>query len=294
MPKLLKPIMAVPLTLVFLFVLADLPHLLQLNGSGGLQLDWSRSAASVKDYFAGIRTGETFRFLSGRKELSFWDQIGSYLKVSLFYISIGALIGTTIGILVGIYFSLSRQEWLKRGVELLASIPDYVIILLLQALIIYVLKETGVYVFKVASMNTKDPAIALPLISSIIIPGCYLIRNVALHMKLTMTEDYIVVAKARGLSKSHIIFFHALPNVLPFIKTDLNKLLSILIGNMFIVEYLYNLHGVTKLLFSDTFTRYGYQYALAVNGLMTLVVIYTVVYILLRIYLRGWEKVFAR
>lgn len=295
MPKLVKSILTVPLALLFLFVLASLPLLLQLNdGSGVLHFDWSGSAASVKDYFVGIGTGDSFGFITGRKELSFWAQIGGYFKVSLFYITGGALLGTTIGILVGIYFSLSRAEWLKRIVELTASIPDYVIILLFQSLAIYVLKKTGVYVFKVASTSTDDPAIALPLISSIIIPGSYMIRNVALQMKLAMTEDYINVAKARGLSNSHIVFYHALRNVLPFIKSDLNKFLGILIGNMFIVEYLYNIHGVTRLLFADTFTREGYQYALAVNGLVTLAVLYTVVYVLLRIYLWGWKRVFAR
>ncbi|CAM3804912.1 ABC transporter permease subunit [Cohnella lubricantis] len=294
MPRILKPILAVPFTLLFIFALAILPHLFQLNGGGGLHLDWSGSMSSVKDYFAGIGTGESFRFISGRKELSFWEQIGGYFRTSLFYIAIGALAGTTIGILVGIYFSLSRAAWLKRGVDLAASIPDFVLIILLQSLVIFVGKSTGVFVFKFASISSKDPAIALPLISSIIIPASYMIRSVALQMKLTMTEDYINVAKSRGFSKPHIVFFHALPNVLPFIKTDINKLLGILIGNMFIVEFLYNLRGVTKLLFTDTFSNNGYQYALAVNGLLALVIVYTVVYVLLRIYLWGWEKVFSR
>lgn len=294
MPKTGKSFLTVPFALVFIFAIAVLPVLLQMKESGGIRFDWSQGAASVKDYFTGIPTGDSFRFISGRKELSFWEQIGGYFKVSLFYISSGALLGTTIGIIVGIRFSLSRAEWLKRCVDLIASIPDYVVILLLQSFAIFVVKTTGVHAFKAASTSTDDPAILLPLLSSVIIPGSYLIRNVALQMKLAMTEDYINVAKARGLSKSHIVFFHALPNAIPFIKSDLNKLLGILIGNMFIVEYLYNLHGVTRLLFADTFTDKGYQFSLAVNGLLTLVVIYTVVYALLRLYLWGWEKVFAR
>ncbi|XID94484.1 ABC transporter permease subunit [Paenibacillaceae bacterium WGS1546] len=295
MTKVVKASIAVPITFAFVFLLAVLPRLLQIDeSSGALRLNWADSFSSVKAYFAGLGTGETFRFLSGRTEHSFWDTIGSYFSVSLFYITAGALIGMTIGILVGIYFSLSRAEWLKRLVDLIGALPDFVLILLLQMLFVFVFQKTGVLVFQVASLNTDEPAIVLPLVSAVIIPANFLLRNVAMQMKLTLTEDYINYAKARGLGKSYIVFFHALPNVLPYIKADLHKLLGILMGNLFIVEYLYNLHGVTKLLFADAYAYEGYQYPLVVNGLFTLLLLYVVVYFVLRLYLWGWKKVFVR
>jgi peptide/nickel transport system permease protein len=128
----------------------------------------------------------------------------------------------------------------------------------------------------------------------VILPANYMIRTVSQQMKMTLTEDYISFAKARGLGKTYIVFFHALPNVLPFIKADLHKLLGILMGNLFIVEYLFNLHGVTKLLYSDAFAHGGYQFNLVVNSLLALIVVYAVVYGVLRLFLRGWEKVFIR
>jgi len=294
MLKIVKTAAVVPIVFVFVLAVALLPLLLQLNDSGSLNLNWTQSQAGLKDYFTGIGTGETFRFLSGKKELAFWEQIGDYFKVSLFYIAAGGLIGMTIGLLVGIYFALSKAEWLKRIVEIAGALPDFVTVLLLQFLIVFIGSKTGIFVFQVASLSTDDPAIMLPLISAVLIPANYMIRNVATQMKLTLTEDYIGFAKARGLSKMYIVFFHALPNVLPFFKADLHKLLGILMGNLFIVEYLYNLHGVTKLLFADAFAYGNYQYALVVNGLTTLIILYAVVYGMLKLYLRGWEKVFVR
>lgn len=295
MARVVKTAMTVPLAFVFIFFMAVLPHLLQLNESGSsIRLNWSRSIAAIKDYFTGIGTGESFRFLAGRTELIFWEQIGGYFKVSLLNIAGGALIGTTIGILIGIYFALSGAGWLKRIVEFIGVVPDFIMILLLQFLIVFVASKTGVVLFQVASVTADDPAIILPLISSLIIPANYMIRNVALQMKLTLTEDYISFAKSRGLGKWYIVFYHALPNVLPFIKADLHKLLGILMGNIFIVEYLYNMHGVTMLLFADAFAHEGYQYALVVNGLLTLLALYAVVFALLKTYLWGWEKVLVR
>lgn len=121
-----------------------------------------------------------------------------------------------------------------------------------------------------------------------------MIRNVALHMSLTLTEDYISFAKARGLGKTYIIFFHAVPNVLPYLKADLHKFMGILFGNLFIFEYLYNLNGVTLFVFSNAFVSGNYQYDLVVNGIFTLFVLYAIVYALLRFVIYGWEKVVVR
>ncbi|MBB6638422.1 ABC transporter permease subunit [Cohnella thailandensis] len=295
MLKVAKTVIAIPGLLAFVLLVAVLPILLQLGENGSsIRLNWSGGFASIRDYFAGIGTGESFRFLSGRTERSFWEQIGSFFNVSLFYVAAGALIGTTIGILVGIYLGLSRAEWLKRVVEFIGALPDFVIILLLQFLVVYIASETGIVVFRVASLSTDHPAVMLPLISMIVLPANYMIRNVAQQMKMTLSEDYIGFAKARGLGKTYIVFFHALPNVLPFIKADLHKLLGIMMGNLFIVEYLFNMHGVTKLLYADAFAYEGYQYDVVVNGLLSLLAVYAIVFIVLKLFLRGWEKVFVR
>jgi len=294
MSKMNRIVLSIPMVFILVLIMAELPLLLQPDGSHSIRLDWPQGAASIKAYFSGIPTGDSFRFLSGQNTLSFWEQIGSYFIISFGYLACGALIGTTIGVLIGIYFSLSRAEWLKRTVEFLGAMPDFVSILLLQFLVVFVASKTGVVLFQIATLSVKEPAIVLPLVSSILIPASYMIRNVTMQMTYTLAEDYIGFAKARGLRKLYIVFYHALPNVLPFIRADLHKFLGILIGNIFIVEYLYNLHGLTMLLFSNVYSYSGYQFPLVVNGLLTLLLLYAVIYTLLKTYLWGWEKVLSR
>ncbi|TLS50215.1 ABC transporter permease subunit [Paenibacillus antri] len=299
MPKVFKNAIAIPGILAFILVLAMMPVMLQESGGTGvdaLRIVWSNGMHQLREYAAGFATGESFRFFTGKNEFSFWSEIGGYFSVSFLYIAGGALAGTTLGILVGLAFAYSRSEWWKRIVEITGVLPDFVIIILLQFTIVQIAKETGVVVFRVANFSTdQPPAIMLPLVSMIIIPTLYMIRNVALQTRLTLTEDYIGNAKARGLGKAYITFFHALPNVLPFIKADLHKFMGIMVGNLFIVEYFYNLRGVTKLLFADGFLGYyGYQYDLVVNGLITLLVMYGLLYGLLRLYIFGWERGVAR
>ncbi|QHT61417.1 ABC transporter permease subunit [Paenibacillus lycopersici] len=296
MPKLARHALVLPALVACVLLFALFPALLHAGPAGsGFSLRWSDGLASVREYFAGYANGSSFRYLSGKTELGFWREIGSSAAVTLFYTALGALAGMTLGVSLGICFAVSRRAgWLRSLIALTGFMPDFVIVLLLQLSIVYIASETGFVVFQVASFTSDDPAVALPLLTAILIPANYMIRNVSLQMKQTLTEDYIGFAKARGLGKTYVVFFHALPNVLPYIKADLHKYMGILFGNLFIFEYLYNLHGVTMLVFSNAFAYEGYQYGLVVNGLLTLLAIYAVVYALLRVMLYGWEKVFVR
>ncbi|SEO06737.1 ABC transporter permease subunit [Paenibacillus sp. OV219] len=295
MPKGLQITLLLPGILLFVLLFGMFPVVLQADHfEGALSFNWSGGFSTIGEYMKGIWSGQSFHYLSGKTEHSFWDQIGSSFSVTFFYITVGGIIGATLGVLLGVYFAVSRIKWLKRVLELTAVLPDFVIVILLQFLIVFIASETGFVIFDVASFSTDDPAIALPLISTIIIPANYMIRNVALHMSHTLTEDYINFAKARGLGKRYIIFYHALPNVLPFVKADLHKFMGILFGNLFIFEYLFNLGGVTMLVFSNAFAFDGYQYSLVVNGILTLLLLYAIVYSMLRLVIYGAEKVIVR
>ncbi|MBM7563107.1 ABC transporter permease subunit [Paenibacillus sacheonensis] len=295
MSKVAQFTLIVPGILMFVLVFAMFPAVLQAGqADGALQLHFANGFTSLREYVQGLWNGHSFHYLSGKTELSFWEQIGRSFTVTLSYMAVGGFVGMTAGVLLGVRTAVARKPWLKRTLELTSVLPDFVIVILLQFLIVYIASETGLVVFKVASPSTDDPAIALPLLSTIIIPANYMIRNVALHMNQTLTEDYISFAKARGLGKTYIIFYHALPNVLPYVKADLHKFLGILFGNLFIFEYLYNLNGVGMMLFSNAFAFNGYQYGFVVNGILTLLVLYALMYALLRTVIFGWEKVIVR
>lgn len=295
MPKVYRITLLVPGMMLVVLLFAMFPAVIQADQvEGSLHFYWAKGFSNLQDYIEGIWTGESFRYFAGQNELSFWKEIGYSFKVTSFYLVLGAVMGMTVGVLLGVYFAVTRSEWLKRILELTGVLPDFIIVILMQFLIVFIAMKTDLVIAKVASSSADDPAILLPLLSSVIIPANYMIRNVALHMKHTFTEDYISFAKSRGLGKGYIIFCHALPNVLPFIKADLHKFMGILFGNLFIFEYLYNLHGVTSLIFSNAFGLYSYQYSLVVNGILTFSLLYTLVYALLRTIIYGWEKVLVR
>jgi peptide/nickel transport system permease protein len=292
--QLLNRVISVPLVLAAAALIGLMPLLIQPS-AGGVRLNVSSAWDALAGYVSGLFTGESFLFYLGKNQFQFFEHIGNYLFISLAYVTAASLVGLTIGLLSGILFAWTKSEWWKRLLELTGVLPDFVIILLLQFAIVYIAQQTGVVLFKVANVNDSEPAVILPLLSMIIIPALYITRNAALHMRLTLTEDYIANAKARGLGKAYIYFFHALPNVIPFVKADLHKLIGIIMSNLFIVEYLYNVKGVTSLLFSSAFNvMIDYQFPLVVNCLFTLLALYVIIYFIARLFLAGWERAFIR
>jgi peptide/nickel transport system permease protein len=127
----------------------------------------------------------------------------------------------------------------------------------------------------VASSSMSEPAIFLPIFTLVIIPLFYLLRSLSARSHEVKGEDYILAAKAKGLRKGSIYLFHVFSNVLPFLKADLHKILSIMLGNLFIIEYLYNTRGITALLFVQQI-QFGYQYNLVILCLLSLLLLYLV------------------
>ncbi len=295
MSKAVQMSMIVPGILLFVFIFAMMPIVLQAGPiDGSLHFSWGQGFQSLKEYIAGVGSGDSFRFYSGKNEYLFWERIGYYFPTSFYYVVTTGILSVTIGIFIGIYFAVSGARWVRSIVDLVGALPEFVVILLLQFVIVLIAKQTGVVVFKVGTLTSEDPAIVLPLIAMVVMPTNYMIRNVALQMKLTLKEEYIGNAKARGLGKVYIIFYHALPNVLPYMKSDLHKLMGIVMGNLFIMEYLFNNKGVSMLIFANAFVGRSYQYDIVVNGLLAFLVLYSIGYTILRAYLYMIEKVFLR
>ncbi|REK76700.1 ABC transporter permease subunit [Paenibacillus paeoniae] len=295
MPKAAQMTIIIPGILLLVCLFAMMPVVLHFGpGDGGLQFSWGQGFQSLKDYITGLGTGESFTYYSGKNEHHFWERIGSYFLTSFYYVAAASILGSAIGIFVGIYFAVSKAGWAKSIADFVGALPDFVIVLILQFIIVLIAKETGVVLFEVATLSADDPAVVLPLLAMIIIPANYMVRNVAMQMKLTLTEDYISNAKAKGLGKIYIIFYHGLPNVLPYVKGDLHKLMGIVMGNLFIVEYLFNNKGVSILLFAHAFVGGEYQYDIVVNGLFSFLLLYGLGYALLRAFLYGVGKVFLR
>jgi oligopeptide transport system permease protein len=190
-----------------------------------------------------------------------------------FTLGIGAvIIGTIFGILLGIVAALNRNTIWDTIATILSvigvSIPSFVFCLLL--LIVF-----GVQIPVLPILyNASNP------IQSSIIPMIALsmgvIANVARFTRSEMIEvmgsDYILLAQAKGISKRHLIFHHALRNSLIPVITVLGPIIVGLMTGSMVIEKICAIPGLGSLLVKAIEVR-DYNVILAVSFL------YSVLYI---------------
>lgn len=284
---LINKMLMLPIIVGTVLLVAGLPLIIRIQ-EGMVRFDWAAPFTSAGHYLLGLFTGESFIYTAGKMELNFLNEFFSYFLASFLYTCVAALIGLILGIILGVLLTGPIWDRLKGAFSALGVVPDFILILVLQRLTAYLFLQHGILLWQVATLDWKRPAIALPLFTMSLIPTIYLVRNLSAHTYQIRSADYILMAKANGLSRRHIYLYHILRNVIPFLKADLQKLVGIILGNLFIVEALFNLRGITRMIFS------GFGYNLTANALFVIVLLYLAVYFTLKGAVGCFERIFAQ
>jgi peptide/nickel transport system permease protein len=187
-----------------------------------------------------------------------WDLMQEPLVRTLALVVYAQLIALALAVPAGIIAAWRANTWVDRGVSTAAigllAIPNYVLAIVL--------------VFLFASTFDLFPGIVdsdlSPLdLNSYLLPSLALaLPQVAVYMRLlrtdmiaTLQEDYIGMAKAKGLSTRSILFRHALrPSSLSLV-TSVGLSTGALIGGTVIIEQIFAMPGmgtlVVRAIFQD-------------------------------------------
>jgi peptide/nickel transport system permease protein len=227
-----------------------------LRAQMGLDLPiWQRYLLWLWDVLHGdlgrsYRTGETVL-----------AAVSDRLPISLELMVIAETMGLLIAIPLAILCAVKSGSALDRFVTGLAfgklSLPPYLVAILLIyffAVELNLLPATGWVPF------SEDP---LTNIRSFVLPGVtlafaewpVLMRVLRSDMIATLQEDYIAMAKAKGLRPARILLVHALkPSSLTLVTvTGIN--IGRLIGGTLIIESIFALPGIGRLLVGAIYAR---------------------------------------
>jgi peptide/nickel transport system permease protein len=99
-----------------------------------------------------------------------------------------------------------------------------------------------------------EPKYILSVMKYLILPSMTLsiasLAGVALVMRSSlldvMTEDYIMTAKAKGLTDLQVLRWHALPNGMPPMIALIALSIAFVIGGAYQIEYIFNYPGIGK------------------------------------------------
>ncbi|MEK4486335.1 ABC transporter permease subunit [Psychrobacillus sp. FSL H8-0484] len=174
--------------------------------------------------------------------INFWDNY--FYSMVLFLTAL--LISVVIGIFIAYLTTLLPQknnQFIVKTVSLLESLPDLLIIIVLQLSAIFYYKQTGTLLFSTAS-TSQNKSYFLPIITLALIPAVMVFKVILYLVNEEMKKTYVDLAKSKGFNRSHIFFSHVLRNIAPNIIIHSKSIIIILLSSMVVVEKLFNINGI--------------------------------------------------
>ncbi|MBB4365676.1 peptide/nickel transport system permease protein [Bradyrhizobium sp. CIR18] len=185
------------------------------------------------------------------------ERIPVSLQLMLMAEFIGLLIGVPVAIACAARAGGAFDRFMTGSAFAMLSMPSFLVAILLIYLFaveLHWLPATGYVPFTEAPLANLRffvlPALTLALAEW---PG--IMRVLRSDMIATLQEDYIALAKAKGLKPARILFVHALkPSSLTLVTvTGIN--IGRLLGGTLIVESIFALPGIGRLLVGAIYTR---------------------------------------
>lgn len=277
---------AIFIFLIILF-LAALPTIIDINPvEKNLTWNFNRLPQVYGGFIKEISNGSLGTYQLGLQTREISKDIGNNFLISLLILGVGVNIGVIISLIFGLFISRFRLTRLINFLlNIISTIPDFIIIIFSLLLAVKIYKLTGI---RIMSLRPDAGAINIwfPTVLVGITPTLYLFKLIAVKYYQISGEDYIRTAVAKGMRLNYINFQHVYKNIEPFIIAELTKVVSLAIGNMFIIEYLLNVSGITMFIFQSNETQ-----PIAI-GLFSMLIISLMVYFSVRIVLYLFKRGF--
>ncbi|MCA1053792.1 hypothetical protein LCM10_02245 [Rossellomorea aquimaris] len=176
--------------------------------------------------------------------LAFWS------SARIFFLSLTIAILASIILLI-MYFIIHKRlkPILNICSFLFGSLPDLFVIIVVQLVIVLIFKETGILLIDIASFG-ENQVIILPAIILSILPAFFFFSNMVQFLKEEEGKAYVELAMSKGLGRFTVLFFHMVRNVLISLTYHGKQIAWMMISNLLILEYLFNVFGVTSFLFT--------------------------------------------
>ncbi|MFN2108188.1 MAG: ABC transporter permease [Anaerolineae bacterium] len=231
---------------------------------------------------------------------SVWEIIVAFLPWTLFSVGLGLLISFVLGVMIGMLLAYKRQALWEPAVSgtasVLSSIPNYIIGIVLLVFL-------GVYwgIIPINQMRgSRSPGIqpaftwvfikdiffhaAMPILTYVLSTIGSWILSMKSSTIGTLGEDYVTVARARGLSEGRITTAYVGRNAMLPLITQLLISIGFVVGGSILIENIFVYQGIGYRLQSALTTR---DYPL-MQGIFLIITISVVLSNLIADFVYGW------
>ena len=229
-----------------------------------LAAQWGLDRPLAEQFVVYIKEMLSFRFgLSMMTGQPVWDELKNRVPNTVALLLPALILSAALGISLGVKAALKRGSRIERLVlwsgAVSFSFPSFFVQLLLLLCFAYIwpffpLRGTSSIPPPSGSAAVWDYLwhMALPLFSLVILSfggWALYIRNM---MVKVLGEDYIMMARARGLPYRRVVWNHAFRSILPPVLTIFLLSLPGVVSGTVITETVFSLHGAGRFLLEAT------------------------------------------
>jgi peptide/nickel transport system permease protein len=226
--------------------------------------------AQYAQYIAGLLQGDlgtSFR----SKGTSVNAMIGKFLPWTLFSVGVALLISFTLGMLLGMWSAYRRESVgdhvITTASSIFSSIPNYLVGIMLVVFLGVQWKVLPITQMRGSMSPGMQPGFNLTFIKDIFFHAAlpitvYVLTTIggwALAMKsstiATLGEDYVTVAKARGLTERRIMTGYVGRNASLPLFTSLAISIGFIVGGSILIEFIFVYQGIGQLLLNSVVQR---------------------------------------
>ncbi len=186
------------------------------------------------------------------------------------------IISIPLGILFGIYAALKKNKWqdhlISVVIMLFISVPSYIYAFVLQYFLGFklgwfpIVVNSGTDYFSLSMLSSM----ALPIMSMSFGTIASLMRSVRAELTETLTSDYMLLARTKGLTRRQATLRHALRNsMVPIMPMIVSEFVLVLTGSL-IIEKIFGIPGIGSTYVSSILER-DYSLFLAVSMFYTVI-----------------------
>lgn len=202
------------------------------------------------NWAGGLLRGDLGQDIVSHAPLS--ELLSQRLPVTLELTGLSMALAVLVGVPLGVW-AASGGRWVRRLTEgfvvLGISIPDFwlgIMLVLVFSALLMVLPPTGYVPF------AKDPLgnlryMVLPVLTLATGEAAYILRTTRGAVLSVMGRPFVTFLRAKGIPPRRILYGHALRNAGPSIVTVIGIQVGVLLGGAIVIETLFALPGVGRL-----------------------------------------------
>lgn len=242
-----------------------------------LYIEYGLDKPPVVQYFGwigGVLRGDLGKSITYRDDVT--TLMAERFPITLHIGLVAFIIGNFIGIIIGIIAALRRGTWIDSFVTVVSYIGITIPVFWLGLLLMYIfglkldwLPLTG-YVSPFDDFWLSIKHLVMPVMCMMITGLAIIARQTRSSVLEVMNQDYIRTAWAKGLRERSIVLKHMLKNSLIPVVTLLGLGVAIIIGGSVLVETVFAIPGMGRLLVTSVFQQ---DYVVVQSGVLIISII---------------------